>query len=225
MRAHNMSFETFISYAMFDKMTQSGLLQHTSTNVSLKDPEIIFKDYEFEQYGVQRLIREFKFHDDPVYYRFEQTQQGILPKLLEHLTQQRKIAKKQMANAKDTFTKGLFNGKQLALKVSSNSVYGFCGTLTGMLSNVDIASAVTAVGRGLILKTKYLVESNYPCKVVYGDTDSNYVLFYPPDDWTKAPILYTFYISPIAAEFITQKLNEDCYYKGIVDLEFEVPFP
>lgn len=108
--------------------------------------------------------------------RFAQNSEGILPELLRDLAAFRKKAKKDMAIAKannDKFTEMLCNGKQLAYKVSMNSMYGFCGAATGFLPCIKIASSVTNVGRNMIAKTKGLIESNYPgSRVVYGDTDS-----------------------------------------------------
>jgi DNA polymerase delta subunit 1 len=116
--------------------------------------------------------------------RFAQTKPGILPKLLEDLAVFRKEAKKRMGQAKasgDTFQEALFNGKQLAYKVSMNSVYGFCGAANGFLPCVPIAKSVTTVGRSMIEKTKGLIESHYGAKVVYGDTDSVMIDFGPDD--------------------------------------------
>jgi DNA polymerase delta subunit 1 len=113
--------------------------------------------------------------------RFAQNRQGILPKLLEDLAAFRKKAKKQQAEAKargDAFMESLYNGKQLAYKVSMNSVYGFCGAANGFLPCVPIAASVTTVGRNMILKTKDIIESTYAgsqAKVRYGDSVPGYV--------------------------------------------------
>ena len=44
-----------------------------------------------------------------------------------------KVAKKDMKAAKDPLIRNVMNGRQLALKVSANSVYGFTGATVGML--------------------------------------------------------------------------------------------
>jgi DNA polymerase delta subunit 1 len=77
------------------------------------------------------------------------------------------------------------NGRQLALKISANSVYGFTGATVGQLPCIAIASSVTSYGRELLLQTKAFVESHYTvergfpasAEVVYGDTDSVMVNF------------------------------------------------
>ena len=90
-----------------------------------------------------------------------------------------------MKNATDPFVKGVMNGRQLALKISANSVYGFTGATVGMLPCIPISSSVTAYGRDMILATKNAVETTYTMKngyeadavVVYGDTDSVMIKF------------------------------------------------
>lgn len=102
-------------------------------------------------------------------YTFAQNPTGILPKLLETLAKNRKQAKKDMANATDPFMKDVYNGKQLAFKVSMNSIYGFCSAF--MLPCQAISACVTTIGREMIEQTKTLVEQWYPnAEVVYGDS-------------------------------------------------------
>lgn len=52
---------------------------------------------------------------------------GILPMILEDLINARKQARAQLAKETDPFKKAVLDGRQLALKVSANSVYGFTG--------------------------------------------------------------------------------------------------
>ena len=52
---------------------------------------------------------------------------GILPLILEELIAARKKAKQELARATDPFEKAVLDGRQLALKISANSVYGFTG--------------------------------------------------------------------------------------------------
>jgi DNA polymerase delta subunit 1 len=104
--------------------------------------------------------------------------QGLLPEILEELISARKKAKQELANAEDKLLKDVLEGRQLALKISANSVYGFTGALVGQLPCLEISSSVTAFGRQMIEKTKNRVEEWYPgAKVVYGDTDSVMVKF------------------------------------------------
>jgi DNA polymerase delta subunit 1 len=110
-------------------------------------------------------------------YKFAQDVPSLLPSILLELKQFRKLAKKDMAAASGPM-KEMFNGKQLAYKISMNSVYGFTGAGKGMLPCVPIASTVTAKGRSMIEETKNYVEKHFPgANVRYGDTDSVMVEF------------------------------------------------
>ncbi len=110
-------------------------------------------------------------------YKFAQGVPSLLPAILLELKQFRKKAKRDMAAATGSM-KEVYNGKQLAYKISMNSVYGFTGAGKGILPCVPIASTTTCRGRGMIEETKNYVESNFPgAKVRYGDTDSVMVEF------------------------------------------------
>ena len=110
-------------------------------------------------------------------YKFAQNVPSLLPSILIELKQFRKKAKKDMAAATGGM-KEVYNGKQLAYKVSMNSVYGFTGAGKGILPCVPIASTTTCKGRSMIEDTKNYVEKHFPgAKVRYGDTDSVMVEF------------------------------------------------
>lgn len=110
---------------------------------------------------------------------------GLLSQILEELLTARKRAKKELGVETDAFKKAVLNGRQLALKVSANSVYGLTGATVGKLPCLAIASSTTSYGRQMIEKTKQEVEAKYTisngyshdAKVIYGDTDSVMVKF------------------------------------------------
>uniref|UniRef100_A0A7N6FDQ1 DNA polymerase n=1 Tax=Anabas testudineus TaxID=64144 RepID=A0A7N6FDQ1_ANATE len=105
---------------------------------------------------------------------------GLLPEILENLLSARKRAKTELKKETDPFKKQVLDGRQLALKISANSVYGFTGAQVGKLPCLEISQSVTGFGRQMIEQTKQLVESRYTisggyqadAKVIYGDTDS-----------------------------------------------------
>jgi len=103
--------------------------------------------------------------------RFAQDVKCVVPELLKELAEFRKQAKRDMAAATDPFAKSVYNAKQLAYKVSMNSVYGFFGATRGMLPVVQMAAAVTATGRKMIEHSKHMAETLVPgTRVIYGDT-------------------------------------------------------
>lgn len=150
-------------------------------------------------------------------YKFAQTTVGILPKILENLAKSRKQAKKDMALASerhDEFMKSVYNGKQLAFKVSMNSIYGFCAAF--MLPCQPISASVTTIGRNMIEQTKTLVEKWYPgSEVVYGDTDSVMVIFKSESTDGKQMLADSFKLGEEAADRISKT------FKQPIELEFE----
>lgn len=109
---------------------------------------------------------------------FAQNVPSLLPEILRELKDFRKKAKKDMALHEGTPLEAVFNGRQLAYKISMNSVYGFTGASKGMLPCVAIASTVTMRGRQMIQETKEYIEKNFEgAHVRYGDTDSVMVEF------------------------------------------------
>jgi DNA polymerase delta subunit 1 len=147
---------------------------------------------------------------------------GLLSQILEELLGARKRAKKELAVETDPFKKAVLNGRQLALKISANSVYGLTGATVGKLPCLAIASSTTAYGRQMIEKTKEEVEKRYTiangfehdAQVIYGDTDSVMVKF-GPTDLAKAMAL-----GEEAAAFVSGKFLKP------IKLEFEkVYFP
>ncbi|KAG9342853.1 hypothetical protein JZ751_015060 [Albula glossodonta] len=82
------------------------------------------------------------------YFVKSSVRKGLLPEILENLLSARKRAKAELKKETDPFKKQVLDGRQLALKVSANSVYGFTGAQVGKLPCLEIS------------------------QVIYGDTDS-----------------------------------------------------
>jgi DNA polymerase delta subunit 1 len=147
---------------------------------------------------------------------------GLLSQILEELLGARKRAKKELAVETDPFKKAVLNGRQLALKISANSVYGITGATVGKLPCLEIASSTTSYGRQMIEKTKEEVEKEYTiangyshdAQVIYGDTDSVMVKFGEKD------IKKTMELGQEAANYVSAKFIKP------IKLEFEkVYFP
>jgi len=154
-------------------------------------------------------------------HRFAQTSGekpivSLLPTILIDLKAFRKKAKKLMALAEGTPMEAVYNGQQLAYKISMNSIYGFTGASKGMLPCVAIASTVTMRGRQMIEETKNYVEANFPgANVRYGDTDSVMVEFDVQGRKGQEAIDYSWVQGELAAEQCTK------LFKAPNDLELE----
>ena len=153
-----------------------------------------------KKYGNVPGITYETFHVADRTYKFAQDVPSLLPAILLELKQFRKQAKRDMANATG-FMKEVYNGKQLAYKISMNSVYGFTGAGKGILPCVPIASTTTCKGRSMIEETKNYVEANFPgAKVRYGDTDSVMVEFDVGDRKGEDAVAYSWEVGERAAE-------------------------
>ncbi|KAJ0180423.1 hypothetical protein K1T71_003827 [Dendrolimus kikuchii] len=142
---------------------------------------------------------------------------GLLPEILESLLAARKKAKAELKDEKDPFKRSVLDGRQLALKISANSVYGFTGAQVGKLPCLEISGSVTAYGRTMIEFTKSEVEKKYnkangykeDAVVIYGDTDSVMVKF------GVKTLEESMELGKDAAEFVTAKFVKP------IKLEFE----
>ena len=154
-------------------------------------------------------------------FRFAQGVVSLITTILTDLKAFRKKAKKLMAQAEGTPMEAVYNGQQLAYKISMNSIYGFTGASKGMLPLVAIASTVTMRGRQMIEETKNYVEANFPgAKVRYGDTDSVMVEFDVQGRKGQEALDYSWELGEQAAEQCTK------LFKAPNDLELEkIYFP
>lgn len=84
--------------------------------------------------------------------------ESLIAKLLTELLNARKQAKKEMFFETDSFRKSVLNARQLALKISCNSVYGFTGANMGFLCWKPISESVCAIGVEGLYKTKKIIE-------------------------------------------------------------------
>lgn len=64
---------------------------------------------------------------------------GLLPQILEQLLAARKKTKAAIKETTDPVLKTVLDGRQLAYKISANSVYGFTGAQVGKLPCLEIS--------------------------------------------------------------------------------------
>lgn len=133
---------------------------------------------------------------------FVQHIRGVLPSIVENLLDARRRVKRQLAQCSDPFMQMILDGRQLALKLSANSVYGFTGAsgTHALYPCRPVAESITSRGRNMILLTKTYAEKWFTAerllqsdnewkdalqaavppgfvaphegRVIYGDTDS-----------------------------------------------------
>jgi DNA polymerase delta subunit 1 len=169
--------------------------------------------------GEERKMDPNDYYRTPTgdYFVKEHIRKGILPIILEELISARKKAKEELKNVKDPSVKAVLDGRQLALKISANSVYGFTGAQVGQLPCLSISASTTAIGRCMIEQTRDLIlgrftkANNYihNAEVIYGDTDSVMIKF-GVDNLKEAMLL-----GKDASAFVTQ------HFKKPIKIEFE----
>ncbi len=120
-----------------------------------------------------------EYERSPVGHCFAREPKGVLPRLLKLLLDRRAAAKREMKREKDPFRAQVMNARQLALKISANSVYGFTGIATnsgGSLPLFECSEATTAYGRQDLQATADYIKARYDdVHIVYGDTDSVFI--------------------------------------------------
>jgi DNA polymerase delta subunit 1 len=80
------------------------------------------------------------------YFVKASARKGLLPEILEALLAARKKAKQDMAVETDPLRCKVLDGRQLALKISANSVYGFTGAQVGKLPCLEISQVICVAG-------------------------------------------------------------------------------
>jgi DNA polymerase elongation subunit (family B) len=136
------------------------------------------------------------------------------------------------------FMKNVLDKRQLAIKVTANSLYGQCGARTSSFYEKDIAASTTATGRKLLTYGQRIIEDVYGDRIcetsyglvhshaeyIYGDTDSVFMSFKLTDPKTnekirgKEALKITIELAKEAGELATK------FLKAPHDLEYEKTF-
>ena len=103
-------------------------------------------------------------------FRFKKEPMGVIPSLLQSLLQQRNTTKKLLKATKDDVLKTVLDKRQLAYKVSANSMYGAMGVQRGYLPFLPGAMCTTAKGRESIQRAAEFVQKEHSGKIIYGDS-------------------------------------------------------
>jgi DNA polymerase elongation subunit (family B) len=166
------------------------------------------------------------------------SEKAIMPSILQELLKARKDTRKQIEKTDDDFMKNVLDKRQLAYKVTANSLYGQLGAKTSTFYEPDIAASTTATGRLLLTYAKRVVEECYGdttvdtkygkiktnAEYVYGDTDSVFFTFNLQDNETGEKIIGT-----KALELSIEIAKEAChnvskFLKQPHDFEYEKTF-
>jgi DNA polymerase elongation subunit (family B) len=106
------------------------------------------------------------------FVQYPDGRKGLIPRILMGLLASRKATKKKMDAEPDPFKKALYDGLQLAYKITANSVYGQIGARTSKMYKPQIAASTTAGGRKMIQTAREFFCNRFGATITYGDTDS-----------------------------------------------------
>lgn len=164
-------------------------------------PEIYVQDFDPKDYNAIEVKPGvvFCFVKDHV-------RKGILPQLVRSLVDERnavraemKVLEKRLKSGDGTqpvlspeekkqieLTLIVLDKRQLGLKVSANSMYGFLGVQNGgKLPLIEGAISITAKGRQLITEVNDYVVEKHNAIIVYGDTDSSMIKIPGVESWEE----------------------------------------
>jgi DNA polymerase elongation subunit (family B) len=161
-------------------------------------PGVEYIDIEFDTYRYLRpnnnpVAKAVKTKSGKMICRWAQSQDAIMPAILEELLKARSDTRKMAKNEKDPFMQNILDKRQLGYKVTANSLYGQCGAKTSTFYEKDIAASTTATGRSMITYAKRMIEEVYgnlnyetgchgpvltKAEYVYGDSVANYTPVY-----------------------------------------------
>jgi DNA polymerase elongation subunit (family B) len=125
----------------------------------------------------------------------------IIDKTDEHITLKDKdgrikiIETQSVKNIRDTyddFMKNVLDKRQLAIKVTANSVYGQTGAKISSFYEKDVAASTTATGRKLLTYGKRIIEEVYGdkiCETKYGKVHSHAEYIYGDSVLGDTPII------------------------------------
>ena len=150
--------------------------------------ETIVEDDQYDNLpGIEYSNAEFKEADGSIQRRRfakKNGKLGVIPTILDNLLKARKSIKKQMKNEKDPFKYKILDAKQLAVKVTANSLYGQLGAQTSPICKRDIAACITSTGREMLILAKKYVEEFLPWII------SGFKYFYKHNELDKIEYLY-----------------------------------
>lgn len=131
---------------------------------------------------IERLIKRNSIHISPSGAVFVKpsVREGVLPRMLREILDTRLMVKQSMKLHKsDKLLQRILHSRQLGLKLMANVTYGYtAANFSGRMPCVEVGDSVVSKGRETLERAIKTVESNneWGCRVVYGDTDSMFVL-------------------------------------------------
>ncbi|XP_057439387.1 DNA polymerase zeta catalytic subunit isoform X3 [Lotus japonicus] len=134
-----------------------------------------------EQHVLQDLKDQILLTPNGVMFVPNKVRRGVLPRLLEEILSTRIMVKQAMKklSSSEQVLQRIFNARQLALKLISNVTYGYTAAgFSGRMPCAELADSIVQCGRRTLERAISFVNlhEKWNAKVIYGDTDSMFVL-------------------------------------------------
>ena len=97
---------------------------------------------------------------------------GVLPRVLKNIISKRREVKGLLKKEKNVKKRETYEIRQMALKLTANSMYGCLGFSHSRFYAKPLAAIVTSLGRDTLQATADVAEKELGLEVIYGDTDS-----------------------------------------------------
>lgn len=131
---------------------------------------------------IEKLNQQQLIHISPcgVVFVKQSVREGVLPRMLREILDTRLMVKQSMKLHKnEKLLQRILHSRQLGLKLMANVTYGYtAANFSGRMPCVEVGDSVVSKGRETLERAIKLVETTerWGCRVVYGDTDSMFVL-------------------------------------------------
>ncbi|KAK4595861.1 hypothetical protein RGQ29_014087 [Quercus rubra] len=162
--AYNLCFSTCLGKVAPSKANTLGVSSFSP------DPSVL-----------QSVKNEMLLTPNGVMYVSSKVRKGIMPRLLEEILSTRIMVKQAMKRLSPSqkILHRIFNARQLALKLIANVTYGYTAAgFSGRMPCAELADSIVQCGRSTLEKAISFVNAHdkWKAKVIYGDTDSLFVL-------------------------------------------------
>ncbi|KAJ8511067.1 hypothetical protein OPV22_001501 [Ensete ventricosum] len=162
--AYNLCFSTCLGKVVPSKSNVLGVSSYSADPHFLKD-----------------LNEQLLLTPNGVMYVPSKIRKGVLPRLLEEILSTRIMVKQAMKKLKppQQVLERIYNARQLALKLIANVTYGYTAAgFSGRMPCAELADSIVQCGRRTLEAAISFVNEHpkWKARVVYGDTDSMFVL-------------------------------------------------
>jgi DNA polymerase elongation subunit (family B) len=204
--------------------TYDGFIELTKEEYKKLKENLEINDLETETHY---LTPPIEFQGKYLRFKFKKDKKGFIPSIIEELLNKRikikklyKEKKKEFEKIKDKLSKeelqklkeeiDFLYAEQYSLKILINAMYGYLGYSRARWFFLEGAMSITAFGRFFIKKIISFAEKQ-GFKVIYGDTDSLFIVFNKKEELNS----FLEYVNNKILPGIMKLDLEDFYKRGI----------